>query len=51
VKPVDAGDAARAVFQVLNHHVDPHQVEKVRHALPQEVQALWPANNKVSSAA
>jgi uncharacterized protein (DUF2267 family) len=51
VKPVDAGDAARAVFQVLNHHVDPHQVEKVRHALPEEVQALWPANNKVSSAA
>jgi uncharacterized protein (DUF2267 family) len=54
VKPVAAGDAARAVFQVLNHHVDPNQVAKVRHALPEEVQALWPANNqakKVSSAA
>jgi len=50
-KPVGADDAARAVFRVLNHHVDPGQVEKVRHALPEEVQALWPANNQVSSAA
>ncbi len=51
VKPVGADDAVRAVFRVLNHHVDPHQVEKVRHALPEEVQKLWPANNRVSSAA
>jgi uncharacterized protein (DUF2267 family) len=50
-KPVGADDAARAVFRVLNHHVDPGQVEKVRHALPEEVQALWPASNEVSSAA
>jgi hypothetical protein len=27
-------------FQVLNHHVDPHQIEKVRQALPDR--ALWP---------
>jgi uncharacterized protein (DUF2267 family) len=51
LKPVDTGDAVRAVFQVLNHHVDPHQVEKMRHALPGEIQALWPANNRVSPAA
>jgi uncharacterized protein (DUF2267 family) len=51
LKPVDSGDAVRAVFQVLNHHIDPHQVEKMRHALPGEVQTLWPVNNKVSSAA
>jgi uncharacterized protein (DUF2267 family) len=51
VKPVGADDAVRAVFRVLNHHVDPHQVEKVRHALPEEVQKLWPADNQVSSAA
>lgn len=50
-KPVDSRDAARTVFRVLNHHVDPHQVEKVRHALPEEVQALWPTNNQVSPAA
>jgi uncharacterized protein (DUF2267 family) len=51
VKPVGADDAVRAVFRVLNHHVDPHQVEKVRHALPEEVQKLWPADSQVSSAA
>jgi uncharacterized protein (DUF2267 family) len=51
VKPVGADEAVRAVFRVLNHHVDPHQVEKVRHALPEEVQKLWPADNQVSSAA
>src|SRR5919204_1028946 len=50
-KPVDAKDAAQAVFRVLNHHVDPNQVEKMRHALPEEVQALWPRDNRVSSAA
>jgi uncharacterized protein (DUF2267 family) len=53
-QPVNASDAVRAVFQVLNHHVDPGQVEKVRHALPEEVQALWPAHKqdrKASSAA
>jgi uncharacterized protein (DUF2267 family) len=51
LKPVDAKDAAQAVFRVLNHHVDPNQVEKMRHALPEEVQALWPRDNRVSSAA
>jgi uncharacterized protein (DUF2267 family) len=44
-KPVDSADAARAVFRVLNHHVDPNQIEKVRHALPEEVRSLWPENN------
>jgi len=29
-------------FQVLNHYLDPHQVEKVRQALPESVRALWP---------
>jgi uncharacterized protein (DUF2267 family) len=46
VQPVNVLEAARAVFRVLNHHVDPGQVEKVKHALPEEVQALWPANNQ-----
>ncbi|WGR95112.1 DUF2267 domain-containing protein [Bradyrhizobium sp. ISRA443] len=49
-KPVNAADAARAVFRVLNHHIDPNQAEKVRHSLPEEVRALWPAQG-VSSAA
>jgi uncharacterized protein (DUF2267 family) len=29
-------------LQVLNHHLDPHQVEKVRQALPENIRALWP---------
>ena len=44
VGPVDPADAAHAVFQTLNHYVDPGQVEKVRHALPEPVRELWPEN-------
>jgi uncharacterized protein (DUF2267 family) len=50
VQPVNVGDGVRAVFAVLNHHVDPGQVEKVRHALPEEVRALWPADNQQNKA-
>lgn len=50
VQPVNVADGARAVFQVLNHHVDPGQVEKVRHALPEEVRALWPGGNQPKKA-
>ncbi|WP_454622095.1 DUF2267 domain-containing protein [Bradyrhizobium cenepequi] len=45
-RPVSATDAALAVFQVLNHYVDPGQVEKVRHALPEEVRAMWPESRR-----
>jgi uncharacterized protein (DUF2267 family) len=45
LRPVDARDAARAVFQVLNHYVDPGQVANVRNALPEEVRRLWPETN------
>jgi uncharacterized protein (DUF2267 family) len=48
VRPVSISDAVAAVFRVLNHHVDPGQVEKVRHALPEQVRALWPENNQQS---
>ncbi|RZN12767.1 DUF2267 domain-containing protein [Bradyrhizobium genosp. SA-3] len=48
-KPVDTVDAARAVFRVLSHHVDPNQIEKVQHSLPEEIRSLWPAQR--SSAA
>jgi uncharacterized protein (DUF2267 family) len=44
IRPVDVTDATRAVFQVLNHHVDPGQVGKVRGALPEPVRNLWPGN-------
>lgn len=43
LRPVNARDAARSVFQTLDHYVDPGQIEKVRHALPAEVRALWPS--------
>jgi uncharacterized protein (DUF2267 family) len=42
----DAADAADAVFRTLNHHVDPGQVAKIRHALPEDIRALWPETNE-----
>jgi uncharacterized protein (DUF2267 family) len=42
IRPVNVLDAAQVTFQVLNHHVDPHQIEKVRQALPENIRALWP---------
>jgi uncharacterized protein (DUF2267 family) len=44
--PVGASDAADAVFRVLNRHVDPGQIEKIRHALPEGIRMLWPENNQ-----
>jgi uncharacterized protein (DUF2267 family) len=40
-RPVDARDAAQAVFRVLSHHLDPGQVGKLVEALPRPVQELW----------
>jgi hypothetical protein len=42
IRPVDPEAAARAVFQVLNHYLDPGQVENVREALSEPVRRLWP---------
>jgi uncharacterized protein (DUF2267 family) len=42
IRPVDPAEATRAVFQVLNHYVDPDQVGNVRNALSQPVRKLWP---------
>lgn len=44
-KPVNTTEAARAVFRVLNHYVDPNQIENIRHALPEDIRSLWPENN------
>jgi uncharacterized protein (DUF2267 family) len=49
VRPVNVRDAARSVFQVLNHYVDPNQVAKVREALPEDVRRLWPLSNDESA--
>jgi uncharacterized protein (DUF2267 family) len=45
VRPVSPIEAARAVFMVLNHHVEPGQVSHVREALPEEVRRIWPLTN------
>lgn len=41
-KPVDPRAATHAVFGVLTRHLTPEQIEKVRHALPEDVRAAWP---------
>jgi uncharacterized protein (DUF2267 family) len=41
IRPVNVRQATQTVFQVISHHIDPDQVEKVRQALPKEVRALW----------
>ncbi len=43
VRPIDPDAATQAVFAVLQHHLDPGEITKVRHALPEEIRALWPA--------
>src|SRR6266404_2968347 len=39
IRPVNVKDATHVTFQVLNHYLDPHQVDKVRQALPESVRA------------
>jgi len=41
-RSINARNAAQAVFRVLSRHVDPGQIEKIGHALPAEVQTIWP---------
>ena len=51
IRPVNVHDAIKAVFQVLNHHVDPGQLDKVWNALPEDVRTLWPNRLGARSAA
>jgi uncharacterized protein (DUF2267 family) len=44
IRPVNVQAATQAVLRVLNHHVDPYQIEKVRQARPESIRALWPAS-------
>jgi uncharacterized protein (DUF2267 family) len=44
IRPVDPEKATRATFQVLNHYLDPGQVQNVREALTENVRRLWPAH-------
>lgn len=43
-RPISSIDATGAVFGVLDRHLDPGQVEKVRHALPEGIRHLWPVS-------
>lgn len=42
IRPVNVRTAARIVLVVLDRHVTPGLTEKVRHALPHHIRALWP---------
>jgi uncharacterized protein (DUF2267 family) len=45
-RPIDPKEATRAVFAVLNRHIDPGQALNVFRALPEEIRALWPETIK-----
>jgi uncharacterized protein (DUF2267 family) len=40
-RPVDLNDAVRAVFTVLDRHLPPSAIEKVRLTLPEGIRKLW----------
>lgn len=42
--PLGADDAARAVFHVLDHYLDPGEMAEVKQALPQEIRTLFPVH-------
>ena len=42
IRPVNVQQAVRAVLHVLDHHVNPDQVAKVRDSLPETIRAIWP---------
>jgi uncharacterized protein (DUF2267 family) len=41
-RPINAEDAAHAVFQVLEKHVTAGEIQDVVQAMPQEIRTLWP---------
>jgi uncharacterized protein (DUF2267 family) len=43
-RPLGADDAARAVFKVLDHYLDPGEIADVKHALPEEIRTLFPVH-------
>ena len=43
IRPVDPDDAVQTVFAVLSRHIPGGQIEKVKHALPADLQTFWSA--------
>jgi uncharacterized protein (DUF2267 family) len=41
-RPLGADAAARAVFKVLDHYLDPGEMAEVKQSLPQEIRTLFP---------
>lgn len=50
VRSIDPKDGARAVFKVINHHIDPDEAADVMQGLPKEVRTMWPAGGDPTSA-
>ena len=42
IGPINAEDAVRAVFAVLDEHVAPGEIEDIRGMLPAQLRRLWP---------
>jgi uncharacterized protein (DUF2267 family) len=42
VRPVNAFAVTRAVLSLLNNHLPPGQIDKLRCSLPEKIRALWP---------
>jgi uncharacterized protein (DUF2267 family) len=41
-RPLGADEAARAVFKVLDHHLDAGEMAEVKQSLPQDIRTLFP---------
>lgn len=39
---VDAAEVVNAVFELLDHHISPGEIESVKKCLPQDIRRLWP---------
>lgn len=48
-RPVDAEDAVKSVYRVLDRHIDRGQADKVRQALNAEIRTLWPVGETAAT--